>query len=184
MNLASSSDQLTGANMKILSVLTLFFALLSSSCHWIQGGVPVEQKTEKISALLDRFHSAAANAKFDEYFGCFGDDAIFIGTDPTERWTLDQFKAYVAPHFSQGKGWTYTAVSRHISFPPQSESVAYFDEDLKSESYGTARGSGVLVKEPKGWKIVQYNLSFPIPNALAKKMTDEMKTFAAQSIPQ
>lgn len=171
--------------MKIFSVPTLFFffsfALVSSSCHWIQGGVPVEQKTEKIIDLLTKFHRAASEAKFDEYFDSFGSDAIFIGTDANERWTVDQFKAYVAPHFAKGKGWTYTATARHISFPQQSESVGYFDEILKSESYGVARGSGVVVKEPKGWKIVQYNLSFPIPNDLAKKMTDEIKLFSAQS---
>jgi hypothetical protein len=164
--------------MKIFSVPTLFFALLTSSCHWIQGGVPMEQKTKAVDEVLSNFHNAAANAKFDEYFDSFGANAVFLGTDVSERWTVEQFKSYVAPHFAKGKGWTYTAEVRHISFPPQSENLAYFDEVLKSESYGTARGSGVLAKEAGGWKILQYNLSFPIPNELAKRFTDEIKAFS------
>src|SRR2546428_801943 len=42
---------------------------------------------------------------------------------------------------------------------------AWFDEDLETEKLGAARGSGVLVKDGGRWKIAQYNLSIPIPNA-------------------
>src|SRR6185436_17504936 len=42
---------------------------------------------------------------------------------------------------------------------------AWFDEDLETEKLGPARGSGVLIKEQGRWKIAQYDLSIPIPNA-------------------
>ena len=67
------------------------------------------------SALLDRFHSAAAKADFDAYFATFTPDGVFLGTDATERWTVAQFKAYAKPHFDKGRGWTYTKVERNIN---------------------------------------------------------------------
>ena len=45
-------------------------------------------------AVLDRFHLAASKAQFNDYFALFTPDAVFIGTDASERWTVEQFKAY------------------------------------------------------------------------------------------
>jgi hypothetical protein len=58
--------------------------------------------------------------------------------------------------------------------------VAWFDELLDSESYGTSRGTGVLVNKNGSWKISQYALAFPIPNDLAKGMTAEIRTYEAK----
>jgi hypothetical protein len=46
---------------------------------------------------------------------------------------------------------------------------------LDSASYGECRGSGVLRQVGGDWKIAQYNLSIPIPNALAK-LLDNLST--------
>jgi hypothetical protein len=71
--------------------------------------------TEEIGELLDRFHKAASAARFDEYFGLFAPDGIFIGTDAEERWTLAEFKAYTKPYFDKGRGWTYLPVAAPAS---------------------------------------------------------------------
>ena len=140
---------------------------------------PVLPSTAKVDKTLNEFHQAAAEAKFDEYFSHFAKDGIFIGTDASERWTVETFKAYVAPFFSKGKGWKYTPKIRHISFSPD-QKIAWFDEILESASYGTSRGTGVLVLEKADWKISQYQLGFPIPNELAGKFTEEIKAYEAQ----
>jgi len=44
-------------------------------------------------------------------------------------------------------------------------------EALATPNLGPARGSGVLLRKNGVWKIAQYNLSVPIPNALM----DEVK---------
>lgn len=120
-----------------------------------------------ISETLDDFHLAAAQADGERYFGHFTADAVFLGTDAGERWTLEEFQAYAEPHFSQGRGWTYVASERNIRLGPQGD-VAWFDERLQNEKYGETRGSGVLTLEEGAWKIAQYNLTFPIPNDLAQ----------------
>lgn len=124
-----------------------------------------------VNAVLDDWHKAAAQADEARYFGHFTPDAVFLGTDATERWTRDEFRAWAKPYFSKGKAWSFTSVSRHVSFS-RDGAVAWFDEALFTPNMGPARGSGVLVKDGGTWKIAQYNLSIPIPNDLM----DDFKT--------
>jgi len=133
----------------------------------------------QISAVLDEWHAAAAAADEGRYFGHFERGAVFLGTDGTERWTVDEFRRYAHPYFAKGKAWSFHAVQRHIAFSPDS-SVAWFDEDLQTPNLGPARGSGVLVKTPEGWKITQYNLSVPIPNALMKEVKERIENFSRE----
>lgn len=123
-----------------------------------------------VERALDALHDAASRADESRYFSLFAPDAIFLGTDATERWTLTEFRAYSHPYFSQGRGWTYHAQDRHVAFGPDGR-TAWFDESLTNAKLGLCRGSGVLVKKPDGdWRIAQYNLSIPIPNTLAERV--------------
>src|SRR5690606_18627761 len=112
------------------------------------------------------------------YFALYADDAVFLGTDSTERWTIDEFKAYTKPRFSEGGGWTYRSTQRHVSFTPDGH-TAWFDELLWNTSYGTCRGSGVLIKVGDDWKVSQYNLSIPIPNDLARGVVNTIRNSPA-----
>lgn len=127
-----------------------------------------------IDQTLDRFHAAASHADEKTYFDCFAPEGVFIGTDATERWDVPSFRAFAHSYFSQGKGWTYTSTARHIALAPSSD-VAWFDEMLHSDSYGTCPGSGVLRLINGNWKIAQYNLSIPLPNSLAKNVVEMIR---------
>lgn len=116
-----------------------------------------------VAAVLDDWHAAAAAADEERYFGHLADDAVFLGTDATERWTKPEFRAYAHPHFSRGRAWTFHAVRRHIAIDPEGR-YAWFDEALATESLGPARGSGLLRLEDGRWRIVHYDLSLTIPN--------------------
>lgn len=133
-----------------------------------------DHDSSRVAEVLNDFHQAAAQAEGKRYFDHFAPEAIFLGTDATERWTLTEFKAFAQPYFNQGKGWTYLLKFRQIYFS-QDRNTAWFDEMLENESYGICRGSGVLLKIDGGWKIAQYNLSIPIPNALAKQVVGMIK---------
>lgn len=122
-----------------------------------------------IQSVLDQFHQAASEHDFAKYFALFNHDAVFIGTDASERWELEDFKAYVKLHFDKGQGWTYTPRKRHISLA-DGATVAWFDEMLDNAKYGTCRGTGVLVKEGKAWKLSQYHLTIPVPNELVEPL--------------
>lgn len=117
----------------------------------------------QVGAILDDFHAAAAQADGARYFAHFAAGAVFLGTDASERWSVDEFRAYAEPYFARGQGWTYVPVERHVTVAAGA-ATAWFDERLRHAKYGEVRGSGVLVAEAESWKIAQYNLAFPVPN--------------------
>ncbi|MBL6904440.1 MAG: nuclear transport factor 2 family protein [Pseudomonadales bacterium] len=57
---------------------------------------------------------------------------------------------------------------------------AWFDEALLSQSYGSSRGTGVLIRTAQGWKISQYHLTLPIPNGMVRDITNQIKEYEAQ----
>lgn len=129
----------------------------------------------QVQQLLDNWHNAAAEADFDRYFSYFaGDSAIFMGTDATERWTIAEFRPWAKPHFEDGQAWDFTATERHIYFSENGR-TAWFDEALDTPNLGPARGSGVLVKQQGKWKIIHYNLSIPIPNAIVDTVVQQVE---------
>ncbi len=140
----------------------------AGSAHPAELGARPWHKPD-IDKVLDAFHLAASRADLQEYFELLAPDVIFMGTAAEERWTLEEFRNYVMPYFSKGIGWTYVPSDRHISFTKDGQ-YAWFDERLSSHKYGELRGSGVLRREYGVWKIVFYNMMFPIPNDMTKKV--------------
>jgi uncharacterized protein (TIGR02246 family) len=139
--------------------------------------------TAAVNAVLEDWHKAAAQADEARYFSHFTPDAVYLGTDGSERWTRDEFRAWAKPYFTKGKAWSFTAVSRHVSFSKDG-TVAWFDEALSTPNMGPARGSGVLVKDGEAWKIAQYNLSVPIPNDLMKDFKARIESYEKKRAPK
>jgi ketosteroid isomerase-like protein len=133
-----------------------------------------QEAVEAVGEILDRFHQAAAEADADTYFSLLEDEAVYLGTDAGERWSVDEFRAFAKPYFDRGQGWTYVPTSRHVDLDDD-RSTAWFDDMLENDSYGTTRGTGVLTKTPDGWRIVQYHLTIPIPNEIAKEVVERIR---------
>lgn len=144
--------------MKTLFLSLALLALVSfdSLCY------NESDEKQDINTTLDAWHKAAAEANFKAYFETMTDDAIYIGTDPTENWDMKAFQAFAKPYFDRGKAWDFKALERHIYFD-KSGKLAWFDELLNTQMK-ICRGSGVLVKIGKEWKIKHYVLSMTVPN--------------------
>ena len=130
-----------------------------------------------VAAVLDDWHRAAAQADEARYFGHLAEGAVFLGTDATERWTKATFRAWGHPIFQRGKAWSFLARRRAISLSADGR-TAWFDEDLETPNLGPARGSGVLTRDKGRWRIQQYNLSVPIPNALMDSVKAQIEAMA------
>jgi ketosteroid isomerase-like protein len=133
-----------------------------------------EAETAAVGRVLDDWHGAAARADGERYFGHFAPDAVFLGTDATERWTVAEFRAFAAPYFDRGQGWTYTPRTRNVALSADGR-TAWFDEVLDNASYGECRGTGVLRKAAGAWKIAHYSLTIPIPNDVAKEVVRKIR---------
>ncbi|WP_299807345.1 nuclear transport factor 2 family protein [uncultured Shewanella sp.] len=128
----------------------------------------LNEDTQQAAMVLDALNQYSSTADWDNYFALYEDKGIFIGTDVNEHWDKAEFEQYARPT----KGWRYDLMSRKMT---QHGDVIWFDEILSSPSYGVSRGTGTLIKTDQGWKIAQYHLSFPIPNAIAKSITMQIK---------
>ena len=120
-----------------------------------------------IDALIDGLHQDAHEGNFHTYFDRYTPDAVFLGTDKSERWTIDQFKVYAEPAFEDGHGWTYSVKERNWE---GEGSTRWFDEVLLNEKLGHCRGTGVVELINGEWKIAHYALTMLVPNDIAAEV--------------
>ena len=92
-----------------------------------------------------------------------------MGTDATENWHKKAFAIWAKPHFDKGQGWNFKTLERHVFFSADGK-TAWFDELLDTQMK-ICRGSGVLTKDGKSWKIQQYVLSMTVPNEVVDEAT-------------
>lgn len=167
-------------------------AVMAMTCAWIlamsgcraclrapqSASEPVEGP---VAMTIDRFHAAAAEADEEAYFDLMAPEMIFLGTDATEHWTLDEFREFAHPHFASGRGWTFVPRNRTIVVAPDLR-TAWFDELLDSEHYGECRGSGVLRRIDGQWKMCQYHLTVPVPNDLLADVVRQIRAHQAEPV--
>ena len=160
-----------------------FFCLvfIASTLQPMMGhGTPQGDKATEVAAVaavLDDWHLAAAGANEDRYFDHFAESAVFLGTDPTERWEKAAFRNWAHPYFKRGKAWTFKSTRRVITVSAGG-GAAWFDEDLSSLDLGSCRGTGVLTREKGRWVIQQYSLSVPVPNDLMEAVLAQIEVKA------
>lgn len=165
---------MTARGAGLLALLTL------TACAPATEAAPVDRAAEEaaVSAVLDDLHRLAAEADFEPYFQLFTEDAVFFGTDATERWSIPEFQGYAIPEDgTPPRGWDYRMTERHVFLDGDGD-TAWFDERLENVNYGETRGTGVLIRTSEGWKISQYNLTIPIPNELAREFVDRIRSRA------
>lgn len=137
----------------------------------------IENNKIQINETLNSWHKAAANSAFETYFSLMTSDGVFIGTDATENWKNDAFRAFSKPYFDKRKAWDFNSLQRNI-YLNKSQNTAWFDELLDTQMK-ICRGSGALIKVNGKWKIAHYVLSMTIPNEKISevvKIKDEMES--------
>ena len=131
-----------------------------------------EEEEQAIRVVLDDWHRAASEADGERYFGHMAAEAVFLGTDASERWPLPEFRAFCEPYFARGVGWTYEPRARHVVVH---DDLAWFDEQLWNEKYGLCRGTGVLRKAEGAWRIAHYSLTLLVPNEIAPEVVKKIR---------
>ncbi len=131
--------------------------------------------------VLDDWHLSAARGDRKRYLGHMAPDAVFMGTDASERWDVAKVTSYVDEHFTPGEGWTYYPFERYVNLS-SSKGMAWFDEKLNSPGYGALRGTGVLRREGTTWKIVHYSMTFLVPNDIGGEVADMIRAWKAEPV--
>jgi hypothetical protein len=148
--------------MKKLFLSLSIISLAASLYLNIPATVNTAEETKTVATLLDNWHAAAGRADYNAYFDKIADNGHYMGTDATQNWDKKAFAIWAKPYFDKGKAWNFKALDRHMFFSADGK-TAWFDELLDTQMK-ICRGSGVLTKEGKNWKIQQYVLSMTVPN--------------------
>ena len=131
----------------------------------------------EINNLVDNWHKAAATANEQVFFGSMMKDAIYIGTDASERWTTMELKEWSKEYFKRESAWSFTPTSRNLSVDESGE-LAWFDE-LLDTWMGPCRSTGIVRKVNGKWKIAYYHLSIAVPN---ETVNDYIKLIQSRSL--
>ncbi|HEY0741817.1 MAG TPA: nuclear transport factor 2 family protein [Chryseosolibacter sp.] len=152
--------------------------MIRLSCLLLVISISVRAQTEELHAFIDQWHLAATTANEKQFFDAIDDEAIYIGTDASERWTKAEFRAFAKPHFDKGKAWDFKAHDRDLHVSADGKYV-WFSE-LLTTWMGICRGSGILYNTPTGWKIKQYHLAVTVPNETIKDFISLVEKYNQQ----
>ena len=172
----NSEDALNWITMKKL-LFACFLALASVAVHGQAADADAAYR-KQINAFIDEWHDDAAYAR-PAYFDKIARHGIYIGTDKTELWNRDQFKAWAQRAFARKSAWSFKAVKRNVYMSADKKFI-WFDELLDTQM-GPCQASGVIRKTDKGFEIEHYQLSIAVPNEVADKVTRLVKEHDARS---
>lgn len=124
----------------------------------------IDRKKEEaiIDTRMNAWHQAAAVGDEETFFGFMTPDAVYIGTDPTERWLRDELKTWSARYFARDSAWVFKPVDRHIQLSGDG-TLAWIDELLDTRM-GKCRSTGILQQADGRWQLAYYHLSIAVPN--------------------
>ncbi|HEY0489464.1 MAG TPA: nuclear transport factor 2 family protein [Telluria sp.] len=147
-------------------ILSACFALFAMSAF----AAPANQAATRaeVNAFIDEWHDDAAHARL-AYFDKMAKDGIYIGTDKTELWNRDEFKAWAKRFFERKSAWAFKATKRNV-YMSEDQKFIWFDELLDTQM-GVCQASGVIRKTARGLEIQHYQLSIAVPNEVADKVT-------------
>ena len=133
---------------------------------------------QQVNVFIDEWHDDAAHARA-AYFDKMAKDGVYIGTDKTELWRRDDFKAWAKKYFERKSAWAFKRIERNVYVGADKHTI-WFDE-LLDTSMGVCRASGVIYKTASGFEIKHYQLSIAVPNAVTAPVTKIIKDFEAKS---
>ena len=122
-----------------------------------------------MNAFVDAWHDDAANARW-AYFDKIAPDGVYIGTDRTELWHKDAFKAWAKPYFERKKALGLQGdPAQRLHVRPMARPSG--STSCSIPQMGPCMASGVLRRTAGGFEIEHYQLSMAVPNELAKTVT-------------
>ncbi len=124
-----------------------------------------KMQLSNINSALNEWHGLAAVGDTC-YFDFFAEDGLYLGTDPKECWSLQEFKDFAIPYFRRGSAWNFKTKKRNV-YVGQYGNYAWFDEELDTWM-GLCRGTGILEKQDDKWRLKHYSLTVLVPNSIIK----------------
>jgi hypothetical protein len=161
----------------VKSLILAFCLFMSGAAAHAQAPIDAGLKRQ-VDGFLNEWHDDAAHAR-PAFFDKIARDGVYIGTDKTELWHRDEFKAWARRFFERKSAWAFTPKKRNV-YASDDKSMIWFDEQLDTQM-GICQASGVIRKTAAGFAIVHYQLSMAVPNEVGGQVTKLIKDFEAKA---
>jgi hypothetical protein len=161
----------------VKSLILAFCLFMSGAAAHAQAPIDAGLKRQ-VDGFLNEWHDDAAHAR-PAFFDKIARDGVYIGTDKTELWHRDEFKAWARRFFERKSAWAFTPKKRNV-YASGDKSMIWFDEQLDTQM-GIRQASGVIRKTAAGFAIVHYQLSMAVPNEVGGQVTKLIKDFEAKA---
>lgn len=155
--------KLTFSNFILLGVLFFVIQMISSS----YAGAESDHVRE--DEAINAWHEAAAVGDSAAFFSMMTENAVYLGTDESERWDKTSMGKDLGKYFNGKRAWKFIPYNRIYTELEDKNSIL-FDECLRTWM-GPCKATGILTKEKGNWKISYYNLSVAVPNDNVKDYT-------------
>ncbi|MCK5169076.1 MAG: nuclear transport factor 2 family protein, partial [Bacteroidales bacterium] len=86
--------------MRNIFILLLSICILES-CNTKEKSVDWDDEINILNTFMDNWHHAAAIADEDVFFGSLDSNAVYLGTDPKERWLKHEFMEWGMKYFER-----------------------------------------------------------------------------------
>ena len=162
----------------------LFFVLIVSlvSCDHFRAATSQEKTYDtatvkrNISNALDSMHMAFKSRNINSMLSYLADDGKYLGTDPTEIWTKQQFGENIAKMFADSANIDYTVGDRIIMVDDDGKSAIVVEQFLYNSlsSKIQVRGVGRTDFKDGKWLIDFYSWNLIPKNEDLKKLNDAL----------
>src|SRR5882672_890321 len=104
--------------------------VILACCLFLSASIAFAQDADtalrqQVNAFVDEWHDDAAHAR-PAYFDKMAKEGVYIGTDKTELWQRDAFKAWAKKYFDRKSAWSFKATRRNVYFSPDRQFI-WFD---------------------------------------------------------
>lgn len=149
------------------------FAIAFSLTGLSFTNVQVASSNKEFDEIIDAWHHAAATGDSVGFFSRMTEDALYLGTDETERWTRTTMGKDLGKFFNGKKAWHFIAYNR-IYTALDDKNTILFDESLKTWM-GPCKSTGMMRKVKGKWLISYYNLNVAVSNAVVQNYLKLLK---------
>ena len=131
-----------------------------------------------VAAALDALHKAEREGDLEKFLNAFAAEGIFLGTDASEAWTVEDLRRDLGERFATKGGWTFEINERAIGVSDDGR-AAWFKEIVHYvRSDYILRPTGTMIKRDGRWQIAQLHMGIPIPNQMFPPL---LQAFHAQA---
>jgi ketosteroid isomerase-like protein len=165
--------------MKKICIILSIALMVIAACQQIPKTVPVDMEAEKaaVNDLFEKFNSAINNQDVTTMASCLSEDALLLGSDPSEFWNKQQFTDLWAQMLADTVPEVNYISEREIKLAPDGNSAIVVEQYMWPYFTPKIAWRNVyhMVKNDDQWMIYFFSCALIPKNEDFQKLNEAME---------